>query len=95
MEQPMLLLPIALAKHWRENSRWQAFAYQLEFRKEGAMMEGGAREGGNGKMWQRTDFDESTNDYFVFRQMDFLIIIKFDNYSNNLITVELAYHIQE
>ena len=50
-----------------------------------------AREGGSG---QQTISTQSANNYFIFRQLDLLILIKFNNYLNNLIIVELAYHIR-
>jgi hypothetical protein len=51
--------------------------------------------GGGEREWeQRTDFDDTANYYFPFRQLGLLIIIKIDNYLNNLIIVELAYHIR-
>ena len=54
--------------------------------------EGGAREGRGRKRSEGESGREQTTD--GFRQLNLLIIIKFDNYVNNLIIVELAYYIR-
>ena len=73
---------------------------QLGFRNEGRWgRERGwgreARERAGGERCGSEEIStESANNYFSFRPLGFLIIKKLDDFLNNLIIVELAYHIR-